>query len=95
MSSELGVGVEKILNIPIYKTSLLFDDREKVALEYADRITITELEVSEHFFAQVQCYFSDDEIVELTARIAWENCSSKFNRALRVDSQQLWKYREA
>ena len=25
-----------------------------------------------------------------TATIAWENCSSKFNRALRVQSQELW-----
>jgi alkylhydroperoxidase family enzyme len=90
VSSELGVAVEKILDIPNYKTSSLFDDRERVALEYADRITITELDVSEQFFAQVQSCFSENEIVELTATIAWENCSSKFNRALRVNSQQLW-----
>lgn len=95
MSSGLGVAVEKILDIPNYKTSSLFIDREKVALEYADLITITELDVSEQFFAQVQRYFSEDEIVELTATIAWENCSSRFNRALRVDSQQLWKCRES
>jgi alkylhydroperoxidase family enzyme len=74
VSSELGVAVEKILDIPDYKTSSLFDDREKAALEYADRITITELDVSEQFFAHMQHYFSDDEIVELTATIAWENC---------------------
>jgi alkylhydroperoxidase family enzyme len=95
VSSTLGVAVEKILAIPNYKTSSLFNGRDKVALEYADRITLTELEVSEQFFAQVQRYFSDDEIVELTATIAWENCSSKFNRALRVDSQQLWDCRES
>jgi len=90
----LGVAVEKILDIPNYKTSSLFDDREKVALEYADQITTTGRDVSEQFFAQVQQYFSDDEIVKLTATIAWENCSSKFNRALRIDSQQLWGCRE-
>lgn len=90
MSSELGVDADKILDIPNYKTSSFFDRRERVALEYADRITITEQNVSDQFFAQVQACFSDDEIVELTATIAWENCSSKFNRALRVNSQQLW-----
>jgi alkylhydroperoxidase family enzyme len=90
----MGVAAEKILDLPNYKTSPLFDGAEKVALEYADRITITELDVSDQFFAQVQRYFSDDEIVELTATIAWENCSSKFNRALRIDSQQLWSCRE-
>ena len=91
MSSNLGVAAEKILDIPNYRSSPLFDDREKVALEYADRVTITDLDVDEQFFDQVQQHFSDDEIVELTATIAWENCSSSFNRALRVESQQLWK----
>jgi alkylhydroperoxidase family enzyme len=62
-----------------------------VALEYADRITITELEVSNEFFGRLQIFFDDDEIIELTATIAWENCSTKFNRALRIESQQLWK----
>lgn len=95
MSSELGVTVEKVLDIPNYKTSPHFNDHEKVALEYADRITITELDVSDQFFAELQRYFSEDEIVELTATIAWENCSSKFNRALRVNSQHLWGGPEA
>lgn len=95
MSSELGVAAEKILDVANYKASSLFSQREKVALEYADRITITELDVDDHFFAEVQRHFTEDEIVELTATIAWENCSSKFNRALRIDSQQLWKCRES
>ena len=36
-------------------------------------------------------FYDDDALVELTAIIAWENASSKFNRALRVPSQGLWK----
>jgi hypothetical protein len=36
----------------------------------------------------------EDALVELTAAIAWENSSSKFNRALRVPSQRLWKASE-
>jgi alkylhydroperoxidase family enzyme len=47
--------------------------------------------VSDDLFARLQRQFSDDEIVELTMVIAWENSSSKFNRALRVASQGLWK----
>ena len=73
-----------------YASSTLFDDRERMALEYADRITITEQDVTDQFFERLQQFYNDDEIVELTATIAWENCSSKFNRALRVESQHLW-----
>jgi alkylhydroperoxidase family enzyme len=43
----------------------------------------------------VRSIFSEDEIVELTEIIAWENASSKFNRALRIPSQGLWKRRTA
>lgn len=54
-------------------------------------MTITGMEVTDEFFAKLRQFYNDDEIVELTAIVAWENSSSKFNRALRVPSQQLWK----
>jgi alkylhydroperoxidase family enzyme len=64
---------------------------ERTALEYADAMTITGRDVSDELFARLRECFNDDAIVELTATIAWENSSSKFNRALRVPSQGLWK----
>jgi alkylhydroperoxidase family enzyme len=54
-------------------------------------MTITGREVSDELFSRLQNFYEADAIVELTAIIAWENASSKFNRALRVSSQQLWK----
>jgi alkylhydroperoxidase family enzyme len=50
--------------------------------------------VSDELFSRVRRFFDDDALVELTAVIAWENSSSKFNRALRVPSQNLWKREE-
>ena len=70
----------------------LFTDAERVALEFADAMTITGRDVSDELFARLQAVYDDDDaLVELTATIAWENSSSKFNRALRVPSQRLWK----
>lgn len=74
-----------------YENSSLFDQRERAALRYADAITFSDRDVNEGLFETVKQFFSDDEIVELTATIAWENCSSKFNRALRIPSQELWQ----
>lgn len=91
MSGNLGVTNEKILALENYAVSELYDPAERVALEYADNMTITGREVSDELFARLQQFYSDDEIIELTATIAWENSSSKFNRALRVPSQRLWK----
>ncbi|HEY9403506.1 MAG TPA: hypothetical protein VIQ24_12655 [Pyrinomonadaceae bacterium] len=58
-------------------------------------MTITGREVSDELFARLRQFYDDDALVELTAVIAWENASSKFNRALRVPSQGLWKNAEA
>ena len=91
MGSKLGVSDEKLLAIPDYANSHLFDEREKIALEYADSMTITGREVPDELFERVRQRFSDDQLVELTEIIAWENASSKFNRALRVPSQEFWK----
>ena len=60
-------------------------------LEYADSMTITGREVSDELFARLRRIYDDDAMVELTEIIAWENASAKFNRALRIPSQRLWK----
>ncbi len=91
MGSDLGVSDEKILALEDYATSPLYDEKERAALEYADRITITDRDVDDELFDRLRRYFDEDALVELTATIAWENYSSKFNRALRVPSQGLWK----
>ena len=91
MSSRLGVSNEKIDALPDYAKSELYSEPERVALEFADTITITDRDVSDELFARLRGFFDDDGLVELTATIAWENASSKFNRALRVPSQDLWK----
>ena len=82
---------EKILALPHYATSPLYDAAERVALEYADAMTLSDREVDDGLFARLRRFYDDDAIVELTAVIAWENASSKFNRALRVPSQDLWR----
>ena len=91
MSSELGVSVEKITAVSDWSESDRFSEPERVALSYADALTLSEQDVSDRLFEQVCEHFDQSAVIELTAVIAWENASSKFNRALRVGSQQLWQ----
>ena len=93
MSSQLGTPDEKIDALNDYSTSDLYSDVERATLEFADAMTITGREVSDELFARLRGFYDDDAMVELTATIAWENASSKFNRAMRIPSQQLWKRR--
>jgi len=91
VSSEFGVAEEKILALGEYETSPLYSEHERVALRYADAITLSDRDVSDELFTQLQEFYDEEQVIELTAAIAWENSSSKFNRALRIDSQGLWK----
>jgi alkylhydroperoxidase family enzyme len=82
---------EKIDALREYEASPLYAEAERVALLYADAMTVTGRDVSDELFARLRESYTDDEIVELTETVAWENASSKFNRALRIPSQGLWK----
>ncbi len=90
MGSAAGISDAKLLALAAWEASPLFDEEERLALAYADAMTFTDRDVDDALFAQLRTVFTDDELIELTATIAWENASSTFNRALRVPSQGLW-----
>ncbi len=91
MGSRLGISTEKLEALNDYAKSPLFSDTERVALEYADAITDTYRDVDDELFARVQRHYDDDTIAEMTMIIAWENASSRFNRAFRIPAQGFWK----
>lgn len=62
---------------------------EALALEYADRVSATPVDVPDEFFAELQEHFSEREILELTSHIAHENYNAKMNRPLRVQPNNL------
>lgn len=85
--TETEGGLEKLAEVASWRTSTLFSESERVALEYAERITFTDQKVDDAFFAEVRKHFTEAEIVELTAAIALENFRSKFNPTLGVEAQ--------
>lgn len=80
-------GEAKLAEVSTWRDSRLFSEMERVALEYAERITYTDQKVDDALFARVKQYFNEAQIVELTAAVALENFRSKFNPTLGVESQ--------
>jgi alkylhydroperoxidase family enzyme len=80
-------GEEKLSEVLEWRTSKLFSPMERVALEYAERITTTGQKVDDALFAELRKHFSEGQIVELTAAIAMENFRSKFNPPLGIEAQ--------
>src|SRR6185295_7147277 len=67
----------------------LLSDRERLALEYADRVSATPVDVPDAFFERLRAAFSEREIVELTAQIAQENGNAKMSRPLRIEANNF------
>lgn len=82
-----GVDSEKVAAVLDHRASNVFSQREFVALDYAEAMTVSDQSVSDALFERLRGQFSDDEIIELTAVIAFQNLSSKFNAALDIPAQ--------
>lgn len=82
-----GAKREQFSELANFRDSACFSDPEKAALHYAEAMTDTGRRSDAALIARLRQHFSDDEIVELTALIAFQNLSSKFNAALGVPSQ--------
>ncbi len=84
-------SLEKVENLEHWKESKLFDEKERVVLEYTEAVTYSDQQVSDELIEQLKVYFDDDGLVELTGLIAFQNLSSKFNSALDVPAQGFCK----
>ncbi|MBK7664713.1 MAG: carboxymuconolactone decarboxylase family protein [Sterolibacteriaceae bacterium] len=89
VAAERGGAMDKVLAVGDVHGSDLFSPRERLALEYAEVMTQTGRQVSEDLIARLREHFDEGALIELTALIAFQNLSSKFNAALDIPSQGL------
>jgi alkylhydroperoxidase family enzyme len=84
---ESDGGDAKLSEIATWRDSRLFSEAERIALEYAERVTITDQKVDDKFFSRLKQHYTEAQIVELTAAIAFENYRSKLNPSLGIEAQ--------
>lgn len=84
---DSGLESTKLEAIGAWENDAELSGRERLALEYADAVTLSDGEVGDELFERLRKEFSAAEIIELSFAIAVENLFSKFHNALRVDSQ--------
>ena len=87
MGRKSGLSESKLAAVADFEHSAGFSEREKLALEYAVLLTRTPVEVPEDFFTDLRSQFTDPQLVELTAAIAWENYRARFNHAFGMESE--------
>lgn len=80
-----GFSDDELLALPRYRESDLFSDSEKAALDFTVGVMRTPVDVGDELFARVRSYFSDEQLVELTALLALTNLD-RFNAAFGIGS---------
>jgi len=82
-----GVDPQKVRDVFRWRTSDVYDERERAVLEYAECATATPSVVSEDLVLRLHQHFSDAEIVELAGWVALENFRSRFNAGMGLHSE--------
>ncbi len=87
MGRAAGITEEQLRDLSVYKSSAAFSALEKLVVEYAAEMTQTPVDVPDELFAALRRNFSEAQLVELTADIAWENYRARFDHAFGIESQ--------
>jgi alkylhydroperoxidase family enzyme len=69
-----------------WRTSGLFDERERAALAFTDAST-RDVEVPDGVFKELQRHFDERQIVELTVLVGTYNMHTRMCQALKIDPQ--------
>jgi alkylhydroperoxidase family enzyme len=66
-----------------------FNETERLVIELADALTQTPSNVSDELYARLRNQFSEEQLMQLGAQIAFENYRARWNRLFNVESDNL------
>lgn len=79
-----GESERRLLLLPVWRETALFNARETAALEWTEAVThVSETHIPDDVWARVQPHFSSAEIVDLTLLIGVMNVWNRFAIAFR------------
>ena len=67
-----------------------FSDLERLVIELADAMASTPSNISDDLYARLREQFSEEQLLELGAQIAFENFRARLNRVFDVGSDELY-----
>jgi len=83
LSERLGVPVDKLNLVAVWREAPIFTPRERAALAWTEALTLLSDGVSEEVYAQASGEFSEKELTYLTSAVASTNVWNRFGVAYR------------
>ncbi len=87
MALAAGLTLEQCSALAEWRSSALFDPRQRAVLAYVDAVT-RDIQIPDAVFDALRPYFSDRQLVELTVLIGTYNMHSRVLEALRIDPEK-------
>ena len=66
-----------------------FNATERLVIELADAMTDTPANISDDLYTRLRKQFSEEQLMQMGAQIAFENYRARWNRIFEVDSDNL------
>jgi alkylhydroperoxidase family enzyme len=67
-----------------------FNAKERLVIELADAMVAAPANISDDLYARLLKEFSEEQLIELSAQIAFENFRARLNRVFDVESDELY-----
>ena len=89
MGRKAGLSDEKLRAVPGNDLTPL-NDTERLVIELADALTNTPSDVSDELYARLRNQFSEEQLMQLAAQIAFGNYRARWNRIFNVETDNLY-----
>ena len=87
---KAGLTPEKI-KAATHGDFTVLNDTERLVIELADAMVTAPANVSDDLYARLRQQFSEEQLMELGAQIAFENYRARWNRIFDVGSDGLYE----
>ena len=82
---RFGISDEKIVAIPYWEVSPIFDEKERAVLAWTDALILQGGRASDELFEALHSHLSDEDILELTYHVMGYNLHAVCCKALRLE----------
>ncbi len=93
MGRKAGLSDDK-LHAVLTDNRTLFNDTERLVIGLADAMTDTPANISDDLYVRLRKQFSEEQLMQLGAQIAFENYRARWNRIFNFESDNLYTPQE-
>ena len=87
---QQGLTEELYAHVAEYREQGEYTEREKLAIEYAERFALDHTHIDDTFVARIRDHFGDDEILDLSLCVAVFLGLGRLLRVLGIDESCPW-----